>query len=148
MSKRRQPKPTERVPQLPELGEKGFRLLQILGVEALGKPAVDRGQQLIGVLALALTLPQAGEAHHSLKLEQLCRLATGNIYGALEGGLCCVHVAQPTFEQDFSTRPMELGKKPAVSRPLYGRKLRIESGECPPNTARFRLPLGPLRFIA
>src|SRR3954468_17768702 len=36
MSKRRQPEPTERVSQLPELGEKGLRLLQILGVEAFG----------------------------------------------------------------------------------------------------------------
>ena len=41
MSKRRQPKPTERVPYLPELGEKGLRLLQILGVEALSEPFIN-----------------------------------------------------------------------------------------------------------
>jgi len=57
ISKRRQPEPTERVPQLPELGEKGLRLPQILGVEALGEPVVDRGQQLIGLLAPTLALP-------------------------------------------------------------------------------------------
>jgi hypothetical protein len=44
-------------PQLPEVSEKGLRLQQILGVEALGEPVVDRGQQLIGVLAPALALP-------------------------------------------------------------------------------------------
>src|SRR5689334_9118825 len=57
MSRQRQPEPTERVLQLPELGEKRLRLLQILGVEAFGEPVVDRGEQLIRLLALALALP-------------------------------------------------------------------------------------------
>jgi hypothetical protein len=67
MSKRRQPEPTERVPQLPELGEKGLCLLQILGVEAFGEPAIDRGQQIICLAGPTLALPQprCASTHHA-----------------------------------------------------------------------------------
>jgi hypothetical protein len=37
--------------------EKRLRFLQILGVEAFGEPAVNRGEQLIRVLAFASALP-------------------------------------------------------------------------------------------
>ena len=40
-------------------------LLQVGGVKALGEPAVDRGQQLTRLAALALVLPQARQAHGS-----------------------------------------------------------------------------------
>src|SRR4051812_33025432 len=63
MSKRCQPEPTERVPCLSELGEQNLCLLQILGVEAFGEPVIHRGEQLIGLLTLALALPQACEAY-------------------------------------------------------------------------------------
>src|SRR3954447_17877537 len=55
-------------PQLPEFGEQNLCLLQILGVEAFGEPIVDRGEKLVGVLALALALPQAGQAHRGAQL--------------------------------------------------------------------------------
>jgi hypothetical protein len=42
---------------LTQFGEKRLRLLQILGVEAFGEPAVNRGEQLICLLAFALALP-------------------------------------------------------------------------------------------
>src|SRR3954469_2536799 len=71
MSKRGQPKPTERVPYLPEFGEQNLCLLQILGVEALGEPVVDWGEQLICLLASALALPQAGEAHRRAQLPRI-----------------------------------------------------------------------------
>src|SRR5262245_34825444 len=38
-------------------------LLQVGRVKALGEPAVDRGEQLTGLGALALLLPQARQAH-------------------------------------------------------------------------------------
>ena len=75
MSKRRQPEPTERVPQLSELGEKGLCLLQILGIKAFGEPVINRGEQLIRRLTLALALPQVGEAHRRAQFPGLGLLA-------------------------------------------------------------------------
>src|SRR3954454_4660760 len=79
MSKRCQPEPTEHVPQLPELGEKGLRLLQILGVEAFGEPVINRGEQLICLLTLALALPQACKAHRRAQLPGFGLLAAGPV---------------------------------------------------------------------
>src|SRR5215469_347664 len=62
MSKRRQPEPTERVPYLPELGEKGLRLLQVLGIEALGEPTIEWCEEIAGLSAPALLTPEPGEA--------------------------------------------------------------------------------------
>ena len=39
-----------------------LRLLQILGVKPFGEPVVDRREQLVSFVALALLLPQAREA--------------------------------------------------------------------------------------
>ena len=48
-------------PQLPELVQQRLRFQQILGVEAFGEPVVDRGEQFIRLLALALALPKPRE---------------------------------------------------------------------------------------
>jgi hypothetical protein len=45
-----------------EFLQQGFSVLQIRRVEPLGKPTVHRREQVVGRLALALALPQAGEA--------------------------------------------------------------------------------------
>ena len=42
-----------------EFLQQRLRLLEVGGVKALGEPAVDRCQQLTGLGALALLLPQA-----------------------------------------------------------------------------------------
>src|SRR5215831_8275915 len=47
----------------PQLFQQRLGLLQVGGVEALGEPAVDRGQELARFHALALLLPQARQAH-------------------------------------------------------------------------------------
>ena len=44
---------------LGQRGQQCLRLLQVSGVKALGEPAVDRGEEVIGFLAFALLLPQA-----------------------------------------------------------------------------------------
>ena len=43
-------------------------ILQVSGVKALRKPAVDRGQEFVGLGPPALLLPQAGEAHGGAQL--------------------------------------------------------------------------------
>src|SRR6266853_3692485 len=54
-------------------------LLQVSGVEALGEPAIDWGQELVGFGALALLLPQARQAHRRPQLQRLGLLAAGHI---------------------------------------------------------------------
>src|SRR5215475_1722648 len=54
-----------------------LRLLQVSGVKALGKPAVDRCQQIVGFLALALLLPQFGKAGGRTEFPRLCLLILG-----------------------------------------------------------------------
>ncbi len=44
------------------LAEQHPCVLQISGVEPLGEPAVDRGEQVAGLGGLALGVPEAGEA--------------------------------------------------------------------------------------
>jgi hypothetical protein len=48
--------------------EERFGLLQVGSVKALGEPAVDRCQQLAGVVPLALALPQPAQAYGSPQL--------------------------------------------------------------------------------
>src|SRR5712691_3559622 len=46
-----------------QLLQQRFGLLKIGGVKPLGAPAVDRREELVGLSALALLLPQTTEAH-------------------------------------------------------------------------------------
>jgi len=63
-----------------------LRFLQVEGVKALGEPAVDRRQQLVGFRPPALLLPQARQAHSGAQLQGLGLLAAGDLQGALEAG--------------------------------------------------------------
>src|SRR5882724_3348389 len=54
-------------------------LLQVGRVKALGEPAVDLHQQLLGRGALPLTLPQPREAQRGAELQRLGLLATGHV---------------------------------------------------------------------
>jgi hypothetical protein len=59
-------------------------LLQVGGVKALGEPAIDRRQQLVGFATFALLLPESGQAHGGAQLQRLRLLATGDIQGSLK----------------------------------------------------------------
>ncbi len=45
-----------------EIFKHGFGIFQIRRIKPLGEPALHRGEQIVGVLALVLALPQTGEA--------------------------------------------------------------------------------------
>src|SRR4051794_21042691 len=83
----------------------------------------------MGLLSFALLNPQPCQAYGGLQFEQLCRLVTRCFDGVHEGKLCFGRIAWPTFEQDFSARPMEFGQIPTLSRPFDGRKLVIDDSE-------------------
>ena len=69
-----------------QLFEQRLGLLEIGGVKALGKPPVDGCQELVGLNALALLLPQATEAHGGPQLQGLGVLVAGHVEGVLKTG--------------------------------------------------------------
>src|ERR1700745_50310 len=72
-------------PQLPAFGVSRVRVLQILGVETFSEPVVDRGQQIIGILASALALPQTCQAYRCAQLPGLGLLAACPVERGEEG---------------------------------------------------------------
>ncbi len=61
--------------------EQRLRVLQIRRIKPLGEPLVHRGQQVIGVLALVLGLPQASEAGGGFRF--MCRGRRACLYGGV-----------------------------------------------------------------
>ena len=58
-----------------QFGEQRLRLQQILGVEAFGEPAVNRGEQFIRLMAFALAQPQPCQAGRRAQLPRFRLLA-------------------------------------------------------------------------
>src|SRR5215831_5422543 len=57
-------------------------LLEVNGVKALSQPAIDLGQELMGLGALTLLLPQAREARGGPQFQRLGLLAASNVQGS------------------------------------------------------------------
>ncbi len=66
--------------------QKRLRILQIRRIKPLGEPVVHRREQVGGVLALVLGLPQAGQAGGSAEFEGFGLLVASNIEGLVEAG--------------------------------------------------------------
>ena len=62
---------------LPQLIEQCFGLLQIARVKPFGKPAVDRREQITGLLPLVLIAPEPRHAHRRPEFPGLCLLLHG-----------------------------------------------------------------------
>src|ERR1700720_404885 len=60
---------TTRISSSRQLIEERLRLLQVGGVEAFGKPAIDRGDEVAGFGAPALLAPQPGEIADGAQFE-------------------------------------------------------------------------------
>src|SRR6266849_7960084 len=75
---------------LAQLVEQRLRALEVLCVETLGEPAVDRGENVMGFGAAALITAEPGEAHCGAQFPELRLLLLGGAQGlAIEllGGL-------------------------------------------------------------
>src|SRR5215510_11484757 len=59
----------------PQLFQQCHGLLQVGGVKAFGEPTVNRREQLVGLGALALLLPQPCQAHGGPQLQRFGLLA-------------------------------------------------------------------------
>src|SRR6185503_8268231 len=116
--------------------EEGFGLLQVSGVKALREPAVGRRQQLAGLSALALLLPQTRQAHGGTQLPGLRLLAAGQDEGLLETGLRLGGVMARGLQEPLPPESIQLRFPPALARGLRGRQ-RLGPGREP----RLDLPL-------
>src|SRR5215510_6001297 len=76
----------------PQLFQQCLGLLQVGGVKALREPAVDRGQQVVSLLALSLLLPESTQAHGRAQLQRFRLLAAGHGQGLLKTGLSLMFV--------------------------------------------------------
>ena len=56
---------------LPQFREKGLRVLQIPGVKAFGKPAIDWSEKVAGLLPLALIAPEPRHARRRARFPGL-----------------------------------------------------------------------------
>ncbi len=79
-----------------EIFKQGFCVLQIGRVKPLGEPPVHWRQQVGGVLALVLGLPQTSEAGGGAEFLGLCLLATGDGEGVVETGCSVGRIVNKT----------------------------------------------------
>src|SRR4029453_2048365 len=79
--------------------EQRLGLLQIHGVEPFGEPAIERRQQLVRFVPLALLLPEATEAHGGPQLQRFGLLAAGDVQGPLQPGFC-LRLWRPRLPQE------------------------------------------------
>src|SRR6267142_3456524 len=69
---------------LRQVVEQRLRVLQVARGEAFGEPAVERGEESAGRVALALALPEPRQAGGGAQLERLGLLPPGDVPGVAE----------------------------------------------------------------
>src|SRR6202047_4459604 len=109
-----------------QLAEQFLRLLQIGGIEALGKPAVDRREKIAGFSAAALVAAEPGEAHGGAQFPELGPLLLGDAQGfaiQLLGRL-----GMPLPQQQLAFVPIKLGGEPALSCPFGYLQSLVQQG--------------------
>ena len=84
-----------------ELVQQDLGLLQVGGVEALGEPAVDRGEEITGLICFTLRLPQTGQRRCRAELQRFRFLMARGGQSSREGlfqagGLC---ISGTVFDQ-------------------------------------------------
>src|SRR5262249_12664257 len=94
--------------------------------------------------ALALTLPEATEAHCCPQLERFCLLATGNLERSLETRLCLSVIGRREAEQQLPFEPMELRLAVTPSFVDFGQRLGQHNHPFP-RLSHFRIRFGQQR---
>src|ERR671918_692275 len=97
--------------------EQRLGVLKVRRVEALGEPAVDRREEVVGLVPPALVSPQAGQAGRCTQLPELRLLLVGNGQSLAEAGLGLGPVGLRQGQPQLSPEPMQLGLDPTHSGP-------------------------------
>jgi putative transposase len=123
-----------------ELLQQCLRLLQVGGIKPLGEPAIDLRQELSGVIAPALLLPQPAQAHRGPQLPRLRLLAASHAKGLLEPGFRFRLFICRQSQQQLSFESIQLRLQETLPSNLRCR-LRLGQHAQP----LFRLPHVPIR---
>src|SRR5262249_22631094 len=112
----------------PQLTEQCLGFLEVGGIKTLGDPAVDRSEQVVGLGALALLLPQAAEAHGRAQLQRSGVLATGHGEGLTKTLLPCHHrfVSVTSLEQQLPFEPIQFRLVAPLPRPVHQRQRLVQ----------------------
>src|SRR5262249_34010428 len=95
-----------------QLVEQRLCFFQIGGVEALGEPAIHRGEQVAGFSTTALVAAEPGEAHGGAQFPELCILLPRDVEGvAIQFPL---GLGMPSPQRQLAFVPMQLRSKPAL----------------------------------
>jgi hypothetical protein len=86
--------------------QQGLGLLKVGRVQALGKPAVDRRRQLVGISVLTLLLLQSTQAHSGPQLIGPGLLAASNAQGLLEASFCPGRLRDGLAQEEFGLEPI------------------------------------------
>jgi hypothetical protein len=86
-----------------ELVEQPLGVLQVGGVEALGEPAVDRREEIVGPSALALIAPEATKAGRGTQFERLGLLASRDGAGTCTIPAACSPARRPVHVVVFGS---------------------------------------------
>jgi hypothetical protein len=103
--------------------EQRLGVLQIGGVEALGEPAEDRGEQRHGLVRPALLAVQAGEAHSGAQFPGLRVLPSRDVDGLLHGRLGLAR-RPGVGEQGLAPEPIEVSRASQNAARLYATNCR------------------------
>ena len=102
-----------------------FGVLEVYRVKTLREPAVNRGEQVVGVLALALGLPQASEAGSGPEFPGFGLLVTSDSETLMEAVFSFGGAIRGLRQQAFSLEAMYFGKMMMLSGLFDQRKCLI-----------------------
>ena len=102
--------------------EQRFRVLQILRLEALRKPAVHRLEEDTRLLRPALPMPQPGETRRGAEFEELGILSTRNLERPSKQSFGF----RPSTQQDLALEAMQFGVPVGLSESLRCRQCAVD----------------------
>jgi hypothetical protein len=102
-----------------ELVQQCLRLLEIRRIKPFGEPVVDRGQHVVGLLALALGLPQARQTGGGAEFPGFGLLLTGHVEGLLETGFCLGRIRHRLLQQQGPFEAVQLSVVVMQLRGVY-----------------------------
>src|SRR6476660_3005237 len=97
----------------PQVVEQGLSLAQSERVEALAEPAVDRSEQIAGLITLALIAPEPRHAHGGAEFIGFCLLPLRDAQRRFEGALALVKSVETEERDTFEA--MKLRVPPTVA---------------------------------
>ena len=126
----------------PEFLQQRLGLLQVGRVKALGEPAIDRCQQLVGFGPLALLLPQASSGSWPPAAPTIWPAGGGQWRGPAGNRLPPAPAGTQTAAAELALEPIQLGLMMRSSMVSSGVQRLVSSAPALPRSVRLPTGLG------